>query len=385
MATERLLDFLPPQWRHKLIWQGFCSWGSLFVGCLIALPAWAEPELRVAIRNGVDQVSLGSSTLAVIRDSAGQAIAQLPQGRALVAETERGRVNLADRQGRAFWIEPTADGYVFIGDSWYRGRILVLFSEGGLVAINYVDLEQYLYSVLGGEMPTSWPLEAIQAQAVAARSYALYKRQRAASALYDVESDTTWQIYPGLKSETQSTHTAVETTRGQVLTYNGQIIEAVFHSSSGGHTENVEDVWSQPLPYLRGVRDFDQGAPIYQWVATFSMEEFQSRIPGIGGLISAVPERTTPQGRIITIRLTGEAGSRVLSGDEIRRALNLRSTLFSINLVGMNTIQIIGRGYGHGIGMSQWGAHNLAARGHTYQQILAHYYQGTTLAVVQVQ
>ena len=294
-------------------------------------------------------------------------------------------MSLADRQGRGFWIEPTADGFVFIGDSWYRGRILVLVSEGGLVAINYVDLEQYLYSVLGGEMPTSWPLEAIQAQAVAARSYALYKRQRSANALYDLGSGTTWQVYHGLKSETQRTHTAVNTTRGQVLTYNGQIIEAVFHSSSGGHTENVEDVWSQPLPYLRGVRDFDQGAPIYQWVTTFSMEEFQARITGIGALISAVPERTTPQGRIVSMRLTGEAGSQVLSGNEIRRALNLRSTLFSIMLIGLDTIQIIGRGYGHGIGMSQWGAHNLAAQGKTYQQILSHYYQGATLAVVQAQ
>ena len=115
------------------------------------------------------------------------------------------------------------------------------------------------------------------------------------------------------------------------------------------------------------------------------MEAFQARIPGIGRLISAVPERTTPQGRIITMRLTGEAGSRVLSGNEMRQALSLRSTLFSITLVGNDTIQIIGRGYGHGIGMSQWGAHNLAAQGHTYQQILAHYYQGVTLAVVQVQ
>ena len=294
MATGRFLDFLPPRPWRWLIWQGFCGWGPFLMVCMIGMPASAEPELRVAIRKGVDQVALGSSTTAVIRDSDGQAIAQLPGGQALMAEAERGLVKLADRQGGAFWIEPAVGGYVFIGDSWYRGRLLVLLSEGELLAINYVDLEQYLYSVLGGEMPTSWPLEAIQAQAVAARSYALYKRQRAASALFDLENNTTWQVYRGLASESQSTHAAVDTTRGQVLTYNGQIIEAVFHSSSGGHTENVEDIWSQPLPYLRGVRDFDQGAPIFQWVKTFSMTEFQDRIPGIGPLTSAAPERTAP-------------------------------------------------------------------------------------------
>ncbi len=385
MTIGRFLDFLSPRPWRQLLWQGFFGWGPFLMVYTIVLPAWAKAEMRVAIRKGVDQVTLGSSTTAVIRDGGGQAIAQLPGGQALVAEAERSLVKLADRQGGAFWIEPTAEGHVFIGDGWYRGRILVLSSAGELVAINYVDLEQYLYSVLGGEMPTSWPLEAIQAQAVAARSYALYKRQRAASGLYDLEDNTAWQVYRGLATESQRTHAAVNATRGQVLTYNGQIIEAVFHSSSGGHTENVEDIWSNSLPYLRGVRDFDQGAPIFQWIKTFSMGEFQERIPGIGPLISATPERTTPQGRIITMRLTGQSGNRILSGNEMRQALGLRSTLFSITLIGMDTIQINGRGYGHGIGMSQWGARNLAAQGRTYQQILAHYYQGATLAVVQAQ
>ena len=354
------------------------AWGA------IAFPAKADLELRVAVRSGVTQVVLGSSTPAAIRDGAGRTLSQIQGGQALEAFFTDGRITLGDWQGTGFWIEPTEGGYVYIGDRWYRGRVFVTPGEGGIIAVNYVDLEHYLYSVLGGEMPTSWPMEALQAQAVAARSYALYQRQTSANAIYDVGATTTWQVYRGLAEEADTTRAAVTATAGQVLTYDGQIIEAVFHSSSGGHTENVEDIWTRPLPYLRGVSDFDQDAPVYEWVTSFTHEQFQARIPGIGDLIEAIPDRTTPQGRIVTIQLRGSSGTRTVSGNDIRRALGLRSTLFAITPMEEG-VQVSGRGFGHGIGMSQWGAYNLAAGGATYQQILAHYYRGTSLAQIQVE
>jgi stage II sporulation protein D len=199
-----------------------------------------------------------------------------------------------------------------------------------------------------------------------------------------VASTTASQVYKGLESEAQSTHAAVDATRGQVLTYGGQIIEAVFHSSSGGYTENVEDVWQRPLPYLRAVQDYDSGAPVYQWSVSMPMDDFQRRISGVGNLFSAQPERTTPRGRVVTMRLQGDSGTRVLSGNEIRQALNLRSTLFSMTVSG-DTVQIYGRGFGHGLGLSQWGAHNMAKQGRSYQDILTHYYQGAALSQVQIQ
>ncbi|MGP1372867.1 MAG: SpoIID/LytB domain-containing protein [Almyronema sp.] len=384
MAAERLSKLLTFQFK-SLLHKSSPWWGAFFIWLLVVLPARAQLELRVAIRNGVDQVTLGSSTNAVIRDVAGQALWQLPGQQAMQANYTSGQVAFGDWKGDAFWVEPSEDGYVYIGDRWYRGRVLVIPAEAGLLAINYVDLEAYLYSVLGGEMPTSWPLQALQAQAVAARSYALYKRQNASNTLYDVGGTTSWQVYRGLIDETESTHAAVDATTGQVLTYGGQIIEAVFHSSSGGYTENVEDVWTQPLPYLRGVKDFDEGAPVYEWVETFTAAQFRQRIPGVGNLVAAVPERTTPRGRVVTMRLQGDAGTRVLSGDELRSALGLRSTLFSLNIVEGGGVQVYGRGFGHGIGLSQWGAYNLAAQGYDYRQILAHYYRDTALARIQVQ
>jgi len=114
------------------------------------------------------------------------------------------------------------------------------------------------------------------------------------------------------------------------------------------------------------------------------MEEFRRRVSGIGDLVAAVPQRTTPRGRVITLQLQGSDGTRLLSGNEVRQVLNLRSTLFSMTVQG-NTVQIQGRGFGHGIGLSQWGAHNLSRQGYSYEQILAHYYRGATLARIQVQ
>ena len=373
-------------WRRLYGFRGLAFWGgsSLTLWLLLTWPAQAALELRVAVKNGSDILAVGSSTQAIVRDSSGASIGQMPGGRSISVEFEGNALRLANWRSSTFWLEPEAGGYVFIGDRWYRGRVYLVPYQGGITAINLVELEAYLYSVLGSEMASDWPLEALRAQAVAARSYAIYHSQRAFGQLYDVDSSTAHQVYRGLEAEALATRAAVESTRYQVLTYGGQVIEAVFHSSSGGYTENVEDVWQRPIPYLRSVQDYDQGAPVYQWSQVFSQAEFQQRLGGIGNLVAAIPERVTPHGRVITMRLEGSYGDRRLSGNEIRKALELRSTLFTIAIAN-DQIQITGRGYGHGIGLSQWGAHNLAVRGHTYQQILNHYYRGATLSQLQAQ
>jgi len=373
----------PIQQRLLSIWKFFPKGGvALFLWVTWGLPALAL-ELRVAIKEGASQVVVGTSNTGVMRNQQGQQIAQVPQGRSLMVAAQGSQIKAANALGNSFWVEPGPNGFVFIGDRWYRGRVLVISNGSGVTAINYVDLEQYLYSVVGGEMPTNWPLEALKAQAVAARSYVLYKRQQASNSHYDVGSTTTWQVYKGLEEEAPSTQAAVDGTRHQVLTYNGQVIEAVFHSSSGGHTENVEDIWSRPIPYLRGVQDYDAGAPVYQWTQSFSIDELSRLMPDVGRIFSATPQRTTPRGRVREIRVEGDRGARIMSGNDLRNALNLRSTLFSIAIAG-NTVQITGRGFGHGIGMSQWGAHNMAQQGYSYQQILGHYYQGAQLANIEV-
>jgi stage II sporulation protein D len=360
-----------------------CSLSVSVVWWMVALPVQAAVEMRVAIGDRLNQLTIGSSTPATVRNGSGQGVGQIPQGQAIMVRPQAGGLQLANWQDQAFWVEPTSGGYIFINDAWYRGRVLIIPRDGRVTAINWVDLEAYLYSVLGAEMPASWPQEALKAQAVAARSYALSRRSRTQNDLYDLGGTTTHQVYKGLASEAASTVAAVNATQGQVLTYGNQIIEAVFHSSSGGHTENAEDVWQSSRPYLRSVVDFDQDAPVFRWAETFSAQQFSQRITGIGRLQSVSTQRATPQGRVVSMRLQGNQGSRVLTGAELRQALGLRSTLFSIAVNG-DSVQVNGRGYGHGIGMSQWGARAMAAQGYGYQQILAHYYRGTLLSHLQV-
>jgi stage II sporulation protein D len=377
----------------QLVRAGSRSWwlSGLFWLAIVA-PAQAALELRVAIEDGARQVKVGSSTKAVLRDGSGRPLGEIAAMNAFIAEPSQGKIALDRWQSGQIWVEPTGGGYVFIGDRWYRGRALVVPAGSGLTAVNYVDLEQYLYSVLGGEMNGNWPQEALKAQAVAARSYALYQRQSAANEIYDVGDTAGWQVYDGIEDESTGTQAAVNATAGQVLTHNGQIIEAVFHSSAGGCTENVEDVWVQALPYLRSVPDFDQGSPVYQWTKNFSRSELSARITGVGNILALTPVKTTQCGRVMSMYVEGDAGMRTMKGDELRSALGLRSTLFTVvpevakdkaqsAPVGF---QVIGRGFGHGLGMSQWGAYNLATRGTKYHQILLHYYKGTTLAKIQV-
>ena len=134
-------------------------------------------------------------------------------------------------------------------------------------------------------------MEALKSQAVAARSYALFHRQNDANTVFDLGDTTAWQVYGGLEKEAPSTRAAVDATQGQVLTYQGQIINSVFHSCAGGYTENVEDVWSSPLPYLRGVFSPDRDLPACRWNAvSFTASEMSQRLgKGYGGTISIKP------------------------------------------------------------------------------------------------
>lgn len=371
------------------------GWLAAFLWLVLAAPAQAQLQLRVAIEQDTNQVKIGSSTNAALLDASGQAVETLPGMNAVLAEAKEGQVGINNLRSSQFCIQPEADGFVFIGEKWYRGSTCVIPTSGGLTAVNYVDLEQYLYSVVGAEMPTSWAIEALKAQAVAARSYVLYQRQNSANAVFDVGDTTTWQVYGGVEEETASTRAAVDATQNQVLTYEGQIINSVFHACAGGYTENVEDVWSSPLPYLRAVQSPDASVPECQWTQTFTAQEFGDKI-GYQGSVYNVTLDFDDRSRVATVTVEGSAGSVSLSGEDVRKKLGIRSTLFTLqpqrsqvaaagNLPASPTsFELIGRGYGHGIGLSQWGAKVFADQGYNYAQILAHYYTGVELRQIEV-
>ena len=373
-SSASMISFLKPFFfMRKRNW-----WLSILFWFILALPAQAV-ELRVAIKKNVAQLKVGSSTSAVVRNSAGQKIGELTPMAALNAQPQGKGINLEQLGSGEIIVEPTDNGYVWIGDRWYRGRTRLVRQGNGITAINYVDIEQYLYSVVGAEAVASWPIEALKAQAVAARSYALYKRSTGRNSLYDLDTTVGTQVYKGLDSEYLTTHEAVNGTSGQIMTYGGKVILAAFHSSSGGHTENVEDIWTSPLPYLRGVVDYDHQSPVFQWTKIFSPEEISTRLGKVGRIKTMIPEKTTPHGRVVTMKVISDRGTTTVTGKKLRKVLDLRSTLFRVSSDG-NNIQVYGRGFGHGLGLSQWGAYSLAKQGVEYQQILGHYYQKAILS-----
>jgi stage II sporulation protein D len=367
--------------------------GSLGLLLLIS-PSCLALEIRVAIKENVGLLTVGSSEEAELKDGSGNLLGILTAKKSFQAQAVSGAVNVNGKQAWQVNIVPkTKNGLVYIGDRWFRGKVRLAKTSSGFTAINQVDLEDYLASVIGKEMYVTWPQAALQAQAVASRSYAMYKIERKKSELYDLLNTTTSQVYGGVEGEAPSTLEAVAATRGQVLTHQGKIIEAVFHSASGGHTENSEYVWMSAVPYLRGVPDFDQNAPVYQWQANFTAAQLRQRLPGVGNIKALVPVQTSPTGRIQQMRIMGDYGSQVISGSQLRKSLGLKSTLIQVQpnfgLVAGQSFagapdgfSIQGRGYGHGIGMSQWGAHGMATQGKTYREIVQHYYPGTTINII---
>ncbi|MBD2195111.1 MULTISPECIES: SpoIID/LytB domain-containing protein [Calothrix] len=359
-------------------------WLGILLWIALVAPAQASVILRIAIERNVNQVKVGSSTAAVIKDGTGRTLGQLPAMSAFYAQAVAGGVALDKWQSGLFWIEPTGKGFVYIGDRWYRGRTLVVPTDKGLTAVNWVDTEEYLYSVIGGEMDSRWPQEALKAQAIAARTYALYEREKQRSnPIFDLgDTPDRWQIYKGVSSESPGTYAAVDATAGQVLTYNNKIILSVFHACSGGHTENVEDVWQSKEPYLRAVQDYDQNIKECNWVRSFSPGEISSMISGVGNVKDMIPEERSPFQSVKALRIIGDRGTKVLKGEQVRTALRLKSTRFNVSKGADGSFILQGLGFGHGIGMSQWGAYNLARQGANHLQILGHYYQGVALTPI---
>jgi stage II sporulation protein D len=350
-------------------------WLALLVWLVASVPAQAY-QLRVAVAKKVSQIELATSTIGIVSDGTGRKIGELMPLKTTLAVADRNEIRFGDIRVGQLWVTPQAGGYMWIGDRWYRGAVQVIPDGKELVAIERVDLEQYLYSVLGAEMSKDFPIEALKAQAVAARTYALYRSQAATKKPFDLDSTQNSQVYRGIASEASTTQAAVNATTGQIMTYQGKPILAVFHSASGGHTENVEDIWSSSVPYLRGVPDYDLGTPGYEWTKSVSRAEASKSLK-IPNVTSIAADRSTQYGSVVSLKVVGDR-EKILTGSQLRTALKLRSLRFTIGATPDGFV-FTGRGYGHALGMSQWGAYSMAQQGMTYTTILAHYYRGIDL------
>lgn len=336
---------------------------------------------------------------------------------------------------------------VDMGSRVYRGRVEIgRYNQKLLTAVNIVPLEEYLYSVVPSEMSSTWHEEALKAQAVCARSYALIKAgyggESNAKKGYKIVDTVSSQVYKGYLAESLKANRAVDATKGEMVCYNNKVVAAYYFSTSGGQTESSQDVWAVDLPYLKSVPDFyEKNANRMVWQKVMTLEEIKTALSAQGisfeEIESLSVSKYSATSRVYALKLAGKSRSLTLQGTTIRTVLNLDSTKFKIvsqgdtpdtvtvlSANGMengrisdmyiasadgiakasdtleqyivqsaetlwnyprtapegeDTFLFAGMGYGHGVGMSQYGAKGMAEAGYTYKEIIEYYFTGASV------
>ncbi|MBQ2896793.1 MAG: SpoIID/LytB domain-containing protein [Clostridia bacterium] len=339
------------------------------------------------------------------------------------------------------------DDFIQVNSKKYRGQITLKVDKNGkITVINDVNIEEYLYGVLPHEMSTGFPYEALKAQAVCARTYAVNNIGRFSEHGFDLTDNTLSQVYGGIKSEAPDCTSAVDETKGMVVLYNGKLAETFYYASSSGETLDVKDVWgSTTYPYLISVPDTYQSVIYpngYTWEVAYTQSEVTKLMNDKGFSLGTIKDitidKTTPQGAVTSLTFVGERGSKTYTLGNTRTVLNLKSQVFKISKeysrneykttfltsngvttsnnsgyvmssdgikkvdaqyavssTGISKVSpsfseqaadkyvVYGSGYGHGIGMSQNGAKGMAKSGFTFDQILTHYFPGCTVEKIQ--
>jgi len=312
-----------------------------------------------------------------------------------------GGFRLGDQIYNCSSLELQADGggMIRVGNRAYAGTVRLLRGADRVVAVNALDMESYLLGVLGGEMPCNWPREALKAQAVAARTYALYYQLQRGGSEWDLTNTTEDQVYDGGNVKA-SVADAVNATRGEALLHDGGVFPAFFHSTCGGQTESPGKALGKPeYDFLEGVPcGFCAASPHYEWRVEIPAFALVSKLREAGiavGPVTAVsavagedlPARQTPGGQAgagnggRTVKLVWPGGGIAAPIADFRRAvgrMTIRSGKFECRAQGDGFL-FIGHGLGHGAGMCQYGCKGMAEVGRSYREILMHYYRHTTL------
>ena len=274
-----------------------------------------------------------------------------------------------------------------IGGKQLVGRIRVSAGKGQLLAVAVVPLEEYVAAVVSRESPPSFHPEALSALSVAVRTYALQAMEKPRESTHDVVAGVEDQVFEGMDNVAVVFRKASESTRWEILSWRGEPALAVFHSTCGGKTENAKDAWGKDLKYLRSIGCDDcLDSPARRWDYRMTEKEGKRVALSLGvrandGLTLAIADRSS-SGRASRILISSGKVSREVSAAALRRAAGysrVKSLKMEIVPVGNGWV-FSGKGYGHGVGMCQWGANGMAKNGKTYREILARYYPGTVLA-----
>jgi len=343
----------------------------------------ADQTIRVAIVQNAESVALSAPSGLIVKAPNDNVVANgritvAAGASGLVVDGQRLRSDRIEIRGR--------NGDITVNNLTVAGRVTIKRQNGKLIAINEVALEDYVKGVVPSEMNPSWSFEALKAQAMAARTYALYKIRQNGKKDFDVVASTKDQVYKGRAGADGPAGRATDETRGQVLVFQDEPILAAFFSTAAGPTEDALNVWSVDLPYLKGVEcPFDMNSPYFQWRTDVWLPLLEQRLREEGfpvGVIAGLsPAAYTKAGRVSHVRILHSDGELSVKGEDLRRVLGytvLASTQFDFEVVGFQ-VQFTGRGAGHGVGLCQWGAKELAEKGYSAEAIVRYYYPGTEI------
>jgi stage II sporulation protein D len=359
----------------------------------VAIP-WPTPMVRILVNEATQNVSIqGEGKIRVTSDK-GEDLGifkpgeenpleffPIPSGiKFLGKEIESKHLEITSLDGKP----------IKTGDYSFRGDILIhLNAKWRLEVINRLNVEEYVMGLMKSEISPLWPFESLKAQAVVARTYALYQLDRNHTMRYDLKASSESQVYSGIAGEDPKTNLAVETTKGEVLITAGGYLPSFYHACCGGHTDDAQYVFHDH-PALIGVQcEFCKDSPHFEWENKISPVQlrnlFLRQLYRMGTINSIRILNRNPNGRIETLLIAHSLGQEIISGKQLRMLIGnniIRSTNFQIITQEEDGSFVFnGLGWGHGVGLCQWGAKAMAEQGANYKDIINHYYPMATMDI----
>jgi stage II sporulation protein D len=378
---------VPPLIRTSTAW-----FFSFIVSCSVFLPAgYADDRntVRVKILENTVMVRLSLEGYYSVVDAATHKTLFTGKDLKGVVTSYKNKVSVDGRQFKQERLVFRVDNRdaLAVNNRKYSGDLVIIRKGSAMDLVNYLPLEDYIKGIAVREVSHYWPAAVLRAQAVVFRTYALYAMKQNASRDQDVTSDVYSQVYGGASAQRYRITEAVDDTAGDVLTYNGKIFPAFYHSTCGGHTESASALWDISLEPLKGVECFYcKGSPHYSWKTSMPLAKVIARLDKAGvkaaGLTDILILGTDPSGRITDLSLKVPNGQIKISAKDFRNILGpdiVRSASFDLS-VRNKILDISGIGWGHGVGMCQWGAYFMAKAGFSHEEILAFYYPGSKIS-----
>ncbi|MBU3933820.1 MAG: SpoIID/LytB domain-containing protein [Candidatus Omnitrophica bacterium] len=369
----------------------FIALGLIFIWGAETSCSWAESNIvRVAVITDATQIELTiRSPYQILALNTNE---ELYKGRRLwrakVAPGESGiKIGKDDFKIYGLRIQPKKSPAIYLNGRKFRGTIdIVRQPDKRLLVVNRLDVEEYICGVLYHEVAPWWPMEALKAQAIAARSFALYQSRVNAHKDYDLESSVYSQVYGGRTSERGRTSKAVRLSKNKVLTYKNKLFPTFYHATCAGHTEKASNLWNINLPPLRGREcQFCQRSPHSRWKKKVSLQDIEEGLEKAGFKVGSIKSieiaDRNVSGRITALEIISTRGGLRVDANRFRLAVGpniIRSTNFTVQIKNRQAY-FDGQGWGHGVGMCQWGAFFMARKGFNAGQILGYYYPESKL------